>query len=75
MKYVPPDGFFGIQILPSSISVGARPRTPGELTTLLQASGLGRGIHPPDTTPARRIRRLAVDAFGTEKWTLEMTAS
>jgi len=28
VKYVPPDGFFGIQILPNSISDGDPPRTP-----------------------------------------------
>jgi len=37
VKYVPLDGFFGIQILPNSISAGAPPRSPlGELTTLAQ---------------------------------------
>ena len=37
VKYVPPDGFFGIQILPNSISAGAPSRSPlEELTTLPQ---------------------------------------
>ena len=37
LKYMPPDGFFGIQILPNSILAGALPRNPlGELTTLPQ---------------------------------------
>jgi len=36
-KYIPPDGFFGIQILQNSISARAPPRTPLRvLTTLLQ---------------------------------------
>jgi len=35
VKYVPPDGFYGIKILQNSISAGAPPWTPlGELTTL-----------------------------------------
>jgi len=52
MKYVPPDGFFGIQILQNSISAGVSPRTPlGELTTL--PSRLGRGNTPsPVPTPS-----------------------
>jgi len=39
VKHVPPDGFFGIQILPNSISAGALPRIPlGELTMLPRPS-------------------------------------
>ena len=55
MKYVPSDGFFGIQILPNSISAGAQPRsTLWELTTLPQTSSqLGRGTPPPTPHPHR----------------------
>jgi len=44
VKYVPLDSFFGVQILPNSISTGAL----GELTTLPQTSGLvgWGGRHP-----------------------------
>jgi len=49
VKYVPPDGFFGIQSLPNLISAGAPPWTPlGKLTTLpIPSSRLGRGTPPP----------------------------
>ena len=61
VKYVPPDGFFGIQILLDSISAVAVPRSPlGELTTLPRPpSPLRRGIHSPHFPPPRRLRRLA----------------
>jgi len=62
-KYVPPDGFFGIQILPNSISAGT-----GSLRRSLKPlSRLGRKTPPPHFPPpslpsayrSRRLRRLA----------------
>ena len=49
MKCVPPDGFFGIQILPNSISAT------GELTTLLQT------LWSPSTHSASSLRAFGTE--------------
>jgi len=62
VQYVPPDGFFCIQIVQNSISAGAMPRTPlGELTMLHRIPYLaGNGDTPPHspTLSESRCRRL-----------------
>jgi len=75
VKYVPPDGLFGIQIIPNSISVGAPPRALlGELTTLPQIpESAGRGYPLPFTTPSTPpASPLAsrLGAFSAQKQTL-----
>jgi len=68
VKSVQLDGYFGIQILPKSISTGAPPRTLPlrELTTIprLPIVSWGRGY--PLSIP------YPLEAFGTEKRTLEV---
>jgi len=68
MKYVPPDGFFGIQILLNSISSGVPARTPlEELMTLPRPlSRLDRGYTISIPHSPGRLRRTAIHAFGVE---------
>jgi len=66
VKYVPPDGFFGIQISQNSISARHMPRTLwGSLRRFARPLVGWRGGYPssfPTSTP----RRLTVDAKGIE---------
>jgi len=70
VQYVPPDGFFCIQIVQNSISAGAPPWTPlGELTTLLQTTLLAGDGDVPSQFPIL-LQRVAVDAEGVDTWCL-----
>ena len=63
VQYVAPDGFIGIQIIQNSISAGAP--LEGITTSPDPVVGWG-GDTPYHSLPRRRLRRLAVDAFGVE---------
>jgi len=80
VKHVPPDGFFGIQILPNSISAGALPRIPlGELTMLPRPSSqLGVSPTVPHhffaLAPNLYFRQNSVTSAGPHLSSLSKTA-
>ena len=54
VKHVPPDGFFGIQIFPNSVSVGTRPGDSPRLP-----SRMGRGTPSPLSSTPSLLQRIA----------------